>query len=232
MIRSARTAQPVRNAMTDRVASLLRAQIMDLELKPEAPLQIHGLSKEFDVSPTPVREALNRLSAEGLVTVEPYRGFRVSELLSYDDLAQLLRAREVLECAAAKQAVTTGTRDTLSALRRVVDTMDELARAENLDVKAFNAADAEFHRRIVETSGNRFLVHAFDSLHAHVQIARHFQGRPPMEARRSNEEHRRILDAITRGDDTEVTEHVTSHIDGVLTRLRSDLETDQDAGVR
>lgn len=218
--------------MTDRVYSLLRAQIMDLELKPEAPLQIHGLSKEFDVSPTPVREALNRLSAEGLVTVEPYRGFRVSELLSYEDLAQLLRAREVLECAAAKQAVAAGAQRTLFELERVVDTMDGLAQAAELDVKAFNAADAEFHRRIVESSGNRFLVHAFDSLHAHVQIARHFQGRPPMESRRSNEEHRRILDAIVRGADVEVTEHVTAHIDGVLTRMRSDRETDVDAGVR
>lgn len=222
MIRSG-TTQPVRNAMTDRVYGLLRAQIMDLELKPEAPLQILGLSKEFDVSPTPVREALNRLSAEGLVTVEPYRGFRVSELLSHEDLAQLLRAREVLECAAADRAVITGARRDLAELERVVDTMDELARAAELDVKAFNAADAEFHRRIVESSGNRFLVHAFDSLHTHVQIARHFQGRPPLEARRSNEEHRRILNALTSGSGDEVAQHVKSHIDGVLTRLKSDM---------
>ncbi|TCP43440.1 GntR family transcriptional regulator [Tamaricihabitans halophyticus] len=219
---------PVRNAMSDRVYSLLRARIIDLELQPGARLQIDWCSAEFDVSPTPVREALNRLVAEDLVIAEPYRGFRVSELLDYAELTQLLLAREVIESAAAKQSARVCDEATLGALRAAVDEMAELADADELDVKRFNAADARFHRLIVQSSGNRFLLNAFDSLHAHVQISRHYQGRPIIEAQRSNNDHRRMVEAIARGASDEVALQVTAHIDGVLDRLRSEHDTEGD----
>lgn len=225
------SGQPVRNAMSDRVYTLLRSRIIDLDLAPGARLQIDQFSAEFDVSPTPVREALNRLVAEGLVTAEPYRGFKVTALLDHDELVQLLRAREALETAAAAHAAIVRDQGTLERLDAVVQRMDELANARELEVKAFNAADAQFHRLVVEASGNRFMVHAFDSLHAHVQISRHYQGRSVEEARCSNDEHRSLLDAITRSAGSEAADHVRAHLHGVLERLKTDhwAERDGDA---
>lgn len=211
----------MRNAMTDRVYSRLRARIIDLELEPGYRLQIERLSKEFGVSPTPIREALNRLSADGLVTLEAYRGFRVAALLDDEQLVQLLKAREVIERAGASGAAALRNPTIIEGLRERASYMGELASAPELDIRSFNAADSSFHRLTIEGSGNRFLVQAFDSLHAHVQIARHFQGRSVVEAAHSNEEHKRILEAIERGADFDVEALVTAHVDGVLCRLKA-----------
>lgn len=214
---------PARAALTDRVYELLRTRIIDLVLEPDARLNADKLAADMDVSPTPVREALNRLAAEGLVTVAPYRGFRVSSLLSRSDLAQLLRARQVIECAAVEQAAGRRNQLELQELSALVARMDELTSATTLDVKAFNAADAAFHRLTVGASGNRFLLQALQSLHVHVQLARHYIGRSVEEARRANVEHRLLLDAIAEGDGERACRAAREHVDGVLERLQTQL---------
>lgn len=213
-------AGPLRNAISDRVYAALRSRIIDLEVEPGARLRIERISGEFDVSPSPVREALNRLAAEGLVSVQAYRGFRVSDLLDRHELGQLLQAREAIEVAAAREAALRSEADVIEELAALVTRMDELAAQPELDVKEFNATDAAFHRVIVEASGNRFLVQAFDSLHSHVQIARHFQGRSVDEARLSNAEHGRLLDALRHEDVERVGQEVAAHLGGVVVRLR------------
>jgi DNA-binding GntR family transcriptional regulator len=222
---SARAELPARSALTDRVYELLRTRIIDLVLEPQARLNADRLAADMDVSPTPVREALNRLAAEGLVTAAPYRGFRVSPLLSRSDLVQLLRARQVIECAAVEQAATQREKLVLEELSGLVARMDELTRAKPLDVKAFNSADAAFHRIAVGASGNRFLLQALESLHVHIQLARHYQGRSVAEAKRANVEHRHLLVAIAEGDGERACQAAREHVDGVLTRLQTHLGT-------
>lgn len=214
------SASPLRNAISDRVYAVLRSRIIDLEFEPGARLQIERISAEFDVSPSPVREALNRLAAEGLVSVQAYRGFRVSDLLDRNELKQLLEAREAIEVAAAREAALRSETAIIDELDALVARMDALASQPELDVKEFNATDASFHRTIVQASGNRFLVQAFDSLHSHVQIARHFQGRSVAEARLSNEEHGRLLDALRHDDADRVGLEVAAHLGSVVVRLR------------
>lgn len=218
---TARAELPARSALTDRVYELLRTRIIDLVLEPGARLNADRLAADMDVSPTPVREALNRLAAEGLVTAAPYRGFRVAPLLSRSDLVQLLRARQVIECAAVEQAADFRDQLVLQELSALVTRMDELTRATPLDVKAFNSADAAFHRHAISASGNRFLLQASEALHVHVQLARHYQGRSTAEAERANEEHRRLVAAIADGDGERACLAAREHIDGVLDRLQN-----------
>lgn len=222
---SASVELPARTALTDRVYELLRNRIIDLVLEPGARLNADKLAADMDVSPTPVREALNRLAAEGLVTVAPYRGFRVSPLLSRADLAQLLRARQVIECAAVEQAASNRDKLELQELSALVARMDEITRAKPLDVKAFNSADAAFHRLAVGASGNRFLLQALESLHVHIQLARHYQGRSVSEAKRANAEHRVLVQALTDGDGAGACQAARDHLDGVLDRLQTHLDT-------
>lgn len=214
---------PKRSALSDRVYDHLKSQIIDLALEPGARLHAETLAVELDVSPTPVREALNRLAAEGIVTAAPYRGFRVSALLSREELVQLLEARQLVERTAVERAASTREESSLGDLAALVSRMDDLAKADSLDVKAFNAADAEFHRLTVGLSGNRFLLQAFDSLHTHVQIARHYQGRSVAEARHANDEHRRLLAALVDGDAEAAGDEAQRHLEGVLARLQAHL---------
>jgi len=82
----------------------LRQAILALVLPPGAPLRIQHLSDRFAVGPTPVREALWRLSGEGLVSMEPQRGFRVSRL-TREDLQSLALLCNATEPAAFRQAI-------------------------------------------------------------------------------------------------------------------------------
>lgn len=220
-----------RSALSDRAYGLLKTRIIDLELGPGDRLNVDRLAVELDVSPTPVREALNRLAAEGIVTAAPYRGFRVSPLLSLEDLIQLLWARRVIETAAVGQAASGSSGATLQELAALVARMKELTQESTLNAKVFNATDAAFHRLTIAASGNRFMLRAFDSLHVHVQIARHYQGNAIKEAQLANDEHRRLLAAFASGDAAAAAMEAGAHVAGVLTRLQADLDAQADAAV-
>lgn len=208
-----------RSALSDRVYGLLKTQIIGLELAPGAHLKVDGLASELGVSPTPVREALNRLAAEGIVAASPYRGFDVTRLLTFEELAELLGARRVLETSAVKQGAEVCTAADLKSMASLVTEMEELTKGDVLDARKFNAADAAFHRVAVAASGNRFMLRAFDSLHAHVQISRHYQRRSIVEAQISNREHQRLLTAFASQDGGAASEEAGDHLDGVLARL-------------
>ncbi|MGH3516868.1 MAG: GntR family transcriptional regulator [Haloechinothrix sp.] len=205
-----------RDGLVDRVYDVLRSRIIFCELEPGAKLNMDALSREMRVSQTPIREAINRLASERLVLIEPYRGVRVAPLLSEAQLNDLMRARLVIEVGAARSADIAVPE---AAATELVSRMDELARADALDVRAFNEADAAFHRTLVAAAGNEFLLQAFDDLKAHVQIARHFLRRSSGEAREANLEHRRILAAVRKEDRVRLQQELTAHVEGVLTRL-------------
>jgi DNA-binding GntR family transcriptional regulator len=213
-----------RSALSDRVYQLLKTRIIELDLGPGERLQVEKLAVQLGVSPTPVREALNRLSAEGIVAAAAYRGFRVSPLLTAEELAQLLSARRLIETAAVALAPSECTPSEIEQLSDMVSEMDALNEADVLDAKTFNATDAAFHRLTVSLSGNRFLLNAFDSLHAHVQIARHYQGRSLNEAQSANIEHHRLLAAFAAGDGEAAAREAGLHIDGVLARLQARID--------
>ena len=210
---------PLRTAITDRTYDLVRALILDSDLSPGERLRIEHLSQRFNVSQTPVREALNRLAAEGLVVQEAYRGFRVSQLLDHVELVQLQAAREVIEVAAVDTISIPKVLQTLPKLKELVEEMGSLSAEEKLNIKAFNAADAEFHRLTVAAANNRFLLEAFDALHVHVQIARHYQGKSVEEAILSNDEHHKIVTLLEEGDKSGASGIVRQHIRGVADRL-------------
>lgn len=215
---------PVRKAITDRVYAILRGQIIELVRAPGQRLQIEAVSQDLDVSQTPVREALNRLTTEGLVIQEPYRGFRVSDLLDAGELDELLATRAILEVEAAGAAADSITDTQLSTLRELVAAMDAHTRRDAVDVKGFATTDAEFHHALVAAGGNRFLMIAFEALHAHEQVSRHFKGQPPVEARRANDEHAALVEALA-GHDVEAARSLTQgHIETVRNALQRSFE--------
>lgn len=211
---------PVRNAITDRVYAILRGRIIDLALPPGERLGIERLSRDLDVSPTPVREALNRLTSEGLVVQEPYRGFKVSELLDPRELDDLLVARSIIETEAAESAASNRSAADLERLRELVATMDYLSSEDVVNVKEFNASDAAFHHTLIASGTNRFLVRAFEALHAHEQISRQFKGQPPVRARRANSEHAKLVDALANADGEAARSLAGRHIETVRDALQ------------
>lgn len=219
-------AKVSRDALSDRAYQMLRAQIIDLRMAPGERLTMERLTADLDVSHTPIREALNRLVSERLVSIEPYKGFRVTDLLDADELRQLFAARSVIEQGALRTATDVES-ETVVELEQILKTLDGIVGADVLDIPAFNELDARFHRTTVRAGGNIFLLNAFDDLKVHVQVARHYRGREVGESRQAQAEHRAILDALVRRDGESLLRAAATHVDNVFRRLQ---EPDGSAG--
>ncbi|MFV2022260.1 GntR family transcriptional regulator [Micromonospora sp. LOL_023] len=95
-----------RLTLTDDVYETIRAQVMDHVVAPGARINIDALARGLQVSPTPVREALARLEADGLIRKRPLAGYTATPLLTRDEFEELVEMRLILETAAARLAAT------------------------------------------------------------------------------------------------------------------------------
>src|SRR6476660_10157017 len=93
-----------RQVLADHVYEALLVALMDGRLEAGTPVSIDGMARELDVSPTPVREALARLEATGMVRRTALRGYRVAPLFTADQIADLMDARLAIEPANAFMA--------------------------------------------------------------------------------------------------------------------------------
>ncbi|MDR7486144.1 MAG: GntR family transcriptional regulator [Armatimonadota bacterium] len=184
-------------SVVDRVYDWLMDAMRRGVFAPGDPLREETIATELKVSRTPVREALRRLQAEGLVATGPRRGVIVREP-PYDELSELCVIREALESLAARLAAGSVTSAELYLLEELSREMEQSFR--DGDVATLARLNAEFHAVIWRASRNRYLARQLDRIR--LLIARR-QGTTltyPGRAEEALGEHRELLDAIKRGD--------------------------------
>jgi len=200
-----------------RVYDHLRDEIMGDRLPPGTELSEVALSRELAVSRGPIREAIGRLAAEGLVTVRPRRGAEVRSITP-EELIDSYQVREALEVLAVRLAVPGITDAELAELDELVDRMSE--HAKNGAVGDFFIANVAFHELLCELSGNSKLLEVYRRLAG--EIGR-FQART-LALRGSLDgsvtEHRAILAAIRLRDADKAAELTSAHIRVPAQRLR------------
>jgi DNA-binding GntR family transcriptional regulator len=204
---TAETATPVENlTLWQRVHTHLREQILSGQLPAGSELQEVALSKTLGVSRGPIREAIGRLAAEGLVTVRPRRG-AVVRALSSDEFIEAYQVREALETMAARLAVPKLSAENVAALEHAIDDMS--ARGAAGDLQGFFEANTAFHLVFFDAAGNRMLADLYRQLRA--QIDRHRLRSLELrgDVRRSIAEHKAILRAA-KASDVERTVHLVS----------------------
>ncbi|MGB0093467.1 MAG: GntR family transcriptional regulator [Solirubrobacteraceae bacterium] len=140
--------------LAEKAFEALHGAIITGQLRPGTRLPIEELAEVLEMSPMPVREAVRRLDAAGLVENIPHRGARVTEL-SIRDLAEVYEARLALELLAIRRAaVRFGERDESTARRRLVD----LQRRPDDNSAATSVAHAEFHFALYEAADSAWLL--------------------------------------------------------------------------
>jgi DNA-binding GntR family transcriptional regulator len=206
-----------RSSLVDSVYRSLKNSIISLEAPPGTPLREAEVAEAHGASRTPVREALRRLQAEGLVTIVPGRGAAVASL-SVSEVLDAYEIRELLEPYAVVQAVRKGidparARSLLERVKRRYDdpqTLEEIA--EN------NVIDTEFHMLIAEASGNELLAKVLlDMRHRMERVLAHIGGGGRFRA--ASEEHQAILEAMLRGDGREAAEIMRVHLQNSKARM-------------
>jgi DNA-binding GntR family transcriptional regulator len=207
-----------RQVLSVKVYETLKERIIDAEFADDNRLNIDALAAEMKVSQTPIREALSRLAAEGLVDFASYKGYTVRPPLSARELADFLRVRKLLETDAARVAAPRMSLFDLNVLGRLIGEMEGLRPGAKFnEYGVFNAIDARFHDAIVGMSGNVFLIHTYQSLNAHLHLARYFRGRETDLTETLNE-HQAIYHALKQQDGEAAAAALTTHIDNAYLR--------------
>jgi DNA-binding GntR family transcriptional regulator len=228
-----------RRALVDKLASQLHARVLSGELPSGTRLRQKALAEEFGVSRTPVREALRKLQAGGLVELQPNRG-AVVRGLSPREIRDAYEVRAALEALAAELAAERASREQLRRLERaqggfraaLEGTITRRSGGREVgqrDVRRWASANDEFHQTIHEASGNDVLAGTL------AQLAQNFprdlsrlvvsESTAMLEA--NVREHEGILEAISRHDAEAAYERMRKHVTraGSLVTLRVEQRT-------
>lgn len=206
--------------LSDHVYDALVSLLLRGELAPGKPIRIETAARQLGVSATPVREALMRMEATGLVHREAHKGFRVAPPPTTAELLLIVEARLVFEPACARLACERRDAKLVDALTRSTKRQLELRDRTDQDAyREFMAADHEFHQAIVGGTHNRHLVRATESLGGHIQRWRAFIEGVPLDRDKVIAEHCVILQAFTAGDPEAASETMRGHLDQLKQRI-------------
>lgn len=196
------------DSITDIVHLTLRRDIAEGRYKPGV-LRIRSLTERFGVSATPVREALRRLEAEGLVTLRNRR--IMVKGVSERELHEIFAIRAVLEAFAIAEAARRGADDEalFDQLESLITEMDEAAH-ENSD--RWREANQEFHMLIYELADNPHLMAIIDSLWVSVEPYLRLYVQAGAGLTTAQEEHRIMLDAIRNRDSDLAADVLRRHV--------------------
>lgn len=148
--------------LSDVVTQILYDEIVVLDIPPASKLNINQIATDFGISRTPVVEAINRLQAIGFVEQKPgYSGFYVTDM-TLRDMIDLYDARTAIECEAAALCADKASAE---AIARLDSLATEFKKAvPRMDGTMLKETDMPFHKLIVETSGNKYLIRSYNEL--------------------------------------------------------------------
>ncbi|WP_413768138.1 GntR family transcriptional regulator [Rhodococcus pyridinivorans] len=200
----------------------LRRQILTGELAPGSVIPQAKLAAEIGVSTTPLREAIRRLSAEGLVTLEAHRDARVTTV-SAAEAAHLYQVRETLDPLAASLAAQTRTASDIALISNAFDRLSPITGATDPDALMRHR---DFHRAVYRASANPILVdileRLWDKADRYRIIGLAHRGDSPADLARVEAEHREIMEAVADGDAVRADAVMRTHIRASLGRRAID----------
>ena len=206
------------NSLVEDVYEAIFAQLMALKIAPGSRITVDSLVKEFNVSHTPIREALGRLEGEGLVLKTHLIGYRAAPQITRRRFDELYEMRLLLEPHAAAKAAAAMDEAKLSILLEAAGVMSRReGKDDRLRYSNFARQDAIFHDKIMEFSQNELIRQTLSHQHTHFHIFRlMYHARVTEEAL---DEHEAILAAFGRADADAAQEAMRVHIEHSRDRL-------------
>jgi len=192
-------------SITDKVYSQLRREIVISRLKPGERLQIKDWAEHFGVSATPMRDALQMLANEGLITARSRTGFYVTQL-TLGQLKDMLDLRLILEAAAARRAAS---RITQEQLQELVSVHGAYTGQDPASLERYMDENRRFHYLLCLASGNRELAETVG--HLMDRLGRYMVLFGDDEEMAGN--HAEIVEALRQRDGERAAELVAHHLD-------------------
>lgn len=187
---------------------LIRQKIVSLELAPGDVIDESALREELELGRTPIREALQRLALEQLVTIIPRRGMFVTEI-RLTDLQRLFEVRVPLEAQAALLAARRGTKKHWEDMQAV---LDDIPPDGSMDNEYLMQHDQACHQIMYAAADNSFLTDTLTNLYTLSLRLWYFTLQDMEDIGGAVAQHQAILDALRDGKDNKAADLVEKHI--------------------
>lgn len=209
-----------RTPVGDEIYEELLSRVLASDFGPNERIAIDPLCRELGISQTPIREALHRLSADGIVVRTHLAGYRVAPKISRDQFEDLVEVRLLLEPVAARQAAERIEPEGIELLDGLAaDMAAPVAQsASSLAYASFSRLDTQFHDQIALAGGNSFIRDSLARLHTHVHLFR--LSSHPHITELAVDEHRAVLSAIRLRDPEAAAYQMRRHIEASADRFR------------
>jgi len=209
------------------IFAAIRLDILAGKLPPGSRLKIDALCQAYETTLNPVREALNRLTAEGLVDLEDQRGFSVAPV-SIEEWREIVRGRCLMEACALREAIRNRTEAweegivlSLYRLSRTPRFIEGTAQTPNPEWEPRHHA---FHNALLTACNSRIVLEFCEDLRERSDRYRHIASISPQARQSYVEEHRDIADAVLDGDADKAVELLTAHYRRTLAVVEDFLE--------
>lgn len=212
--------------LTDQAFHSLRRDVMMGQFEPGQKLKLDDLQNLYGFSSSPLREAMSKLSQEGLIRSDERRGFRVAEI-SRSDLEDITHMRLLLDLQALQLAMALGDDDWEARIVSAHYRLDKLERhlsdgPVSLD-DTWVVAHKEFHMALLDACNSNRLKQGCASLFDQAERYRQFSAKHRKTGRRKSNEHQKIMAAVLNRDVEMAVallqEHISSTQKNVLTAL-------------
>lgn len=205
---------PEHNSLVDFATERIRKDITEDILVPGEKINFNYLCERYGISPTPIKQALNRLMMEGLVEGIPRRGYRVCRL-NWPELEELFELRLMMELYFVDKATEAVTSSMMLRSKFEQNLADNLSLVQTFTTTSeyFHTyeLDQQFHELYIWSGGNQAALRTYKNLNSHTYAAYLFHKQPKEKTVDGILEHQAIFMAMKIGDTDEVRRQITRH---------------------
>ncbi|RLD13761.1 MAG: hypothetical protein DRI28_05170 [Caldiserica bacterium] len=206
----------VKVSLVDQVIEQIRQSIFNFEYKPGDKIDLKELSEKWGVSRTPLREAIRKLEAEGLITYKAQKGFMIRSIQP-EEVEKLFVVRKNLESLAGSLAcdyVTDGEIKEIENIHNKIITLPDKSDFSKIeDLRVLHQLNKDFHFKIYKASKNKFLIQVISYMWniSAVYIASTLS--TPGRINKIIKEHGKILLSLKKKDKAGVQKAIKKHLD-------------------
>lgn len=197
------------NSLTRSVYLQLRADLLSGRYRPGEKLRAEVLRRRFNIGSSPIREALNRLLAEGMVALEDQKGFRVAPV-SREDLEALVKARCWIDGAAVTESIRLHDRAWEDGLVLALHHLSRAQRQPGAENAGWERLHRDFHIALIAGCGSHWMTRTSEQLFDAAERYRRLAA-PRVPERNEFDEHKAIVDACFDRDAARAVQLIADH---------------------
>jgi DNA-binding GntR family transcriptional regulator len=202
--------------LSQKVYRVLKTEIVKGFLEPGTKLFEDKIATQMGVSRTPVREAIQKLAAEGLIKITPNQTLVVTEV-SLEDVKEVLQIRGILEGLATRVAAQKITRQEIEELEEIITQMGLYVTKK--DLTSYCKLDDEFHNLILHICGNKWIIQIRDNLGNFLYRFRIKSLSVPGRLKCSLEEHQKIMESLKEKNPEKAEQLSKKHMDNTIINI-------------